>query len=709
VKGHKTAYIEPQKEIKADKMKKLLTAVLLLCALNAGASVELKIVMEGSRYIPVFTENGQALLAPPSEGLWSIALDWTNDWPARWVHAQAVTTETSGDWTIFHGSIDLPDGKMVFRDALRKENGRIRIIRRYEWKGSRELKYVTLSARWQTPVYSASVVMPGILYFGNPSGYRNGGNMPSFGKENAPEAYFEEHRFPMPFVSVEIEKEGVIYNAAVHTLPSEVPYGNIPDQWWSLGATALEGSTEIGILSGPVVWNRMRSYAKARQRVKDALRYGDTYLNIKPGAVIEKEFFIETSVAERRGSAFISSVETSLDIFKPFYYDDMPAFRQIISDKYRFAVSRYIENEKAAGFSMYPLEMGPKYVFGWCGQAASCGYALQPLKNIINDPSSDMMVQKSLDHLCTSPFNENGFHLRYNLHNDEWEWQEPLSQGQGMQNVAMAIEAAKKNRRFDTSKWEEFFRKACDIHSERILRESWKPVSTNEGFMAAPLAAGYRFYKKQQYLDAARKIADHYIERHLSMDEPYWGGTLDATGEDKEGAWAGFQAFLTMYELTKEPGYLKAAEHAAYVTLTYTVVWDIPFDGSRMGDHYFKTRGWTMVSPQNQHLDVFGVFFTPAIYKMGAYLGKDHLRKLAVLMFRTCGQIIDPYGSQGEQIQHTNFGQAGDMSNIYTMRGGYSEHWTVFWITAHFLNAAARFMDIDPSIVTGETLGRKKK
>jgi hypothetical protein len=60
-------------------------------------------------------------------------------------------------------------------------------------------------------------------------------------------------------------------------------------------------------------------------------------------------------------------------------------------------------------------------------------------------------------------------------------------------------------------------------------------------------------------------------------------------------------------------------------------------------------------------------------------------------MYRSCGQMMDPYGSSGEQIQQTNFAQHGDMSNVFRLRGGYSESWTVFWITAHFLNAASEF------------------
>jgi hypothetical protein len=39
------------------------------------------------------------------------------------------------------------------------------------------------------------------------------------------------------------------------------------------------------------------------------------------------------------------------------------------------------------------------------------------------------------------------------------------------------------------------------------------------------------------------------------------------------------------------------------------------------------------------------------------------------------------------------------MSNVLRLRGGYSEHWTVFWITAHFLNAAARFEEMGSSMV----------
>ena len=56
--------------------------------------------------------------------------------------------------------------------------------------------------------------------------------------------------------------------------------------------------------------------------------------------------------------------------------------------------------------------------------------------------------------------------------------------------------------------------------------------------------------------------------------------------------------------------------------------------------------------------------------------------------------MIDPFGSQGEQFNHTNFVQGMNIQDVHQMRGTYHESWTVFWITAHFLSAAAEFAEM---------------
>jgi hypothetical protein len=359
-------------------------------------------------------------------------------------------------------------------------------------------------------------------------------------------------------------------------------------------------------------------------------------------------------------------------------------------------MTRWRDTGAAAGFRKYPEGMAPVFVIGWCGQAAAPGYALQVLGDRLHLAQADDIAQKSLDTIASAAFYEDGFHTWYDYEKDSWSRVELVSQGQGMCNMAMAIRVGRR-RGLNTTRWEEFLRHACDVHTERILREDWSPISTNEGFFIAPLCMASELLEEPRYLRAARKAADVYGQRHVSMREPYWGGTLDASCEDKEGAYAALQGFLAVYNVTREKKYLDWARHAMDVVLTYVCVWDIDMPAGRLRDHAFKTRGWTAVSVQNMHIDVFGVLIAPEIYRMGELLQSDELRRLALLMFRSCGQLLDAYGSQGEQPQHTNYAQGGDLGDPAGFRGGYHETWTVFWITAHFLNAAAQLQEMGVS------------
>ena len=675
----------------------LFFSIILLSAQFSSAQTTLNI-KKGENFIPNFSYADKTLLETPKEGLWAIATGWENNWSTDWHYAQADSMLKVGDWTMLFGKIKLPTGTWYLRDSYRKEGDKIKCIRRFEWHGKEKLDKVTLAIRWALPSYTNQIFMPGILHYGNPSGYRNCSTcVATFNNTNAPEAIFEEHRFSMPFVSAELMAENKNYGISLHAKPSLAPYANIADQWWSMGVSARNNTTELDLLSGPIAMNGQKSVAKAFQ--DKPLPYGNTWLNIKANAIIEKIFYIEVHASPQKGFAFKKAMDTNIDIFKPFDSEDMPTFKNIIDSKYKFANTRWFQDGKSAGFGMYQFKKNPEFVMGWCGQAASLGFALQELKPILKDKRIDNQVQSSLDFLTTSPFNEQGFMQNFVSDKGKWGSQDNVSQGQAMYNFAKAIEAARKNKNYKTDKWEDFLKKASDIQAERILATDWKPYSTSEAFYIAPLTLASKMFNNKRYSLAARKAADHYAMRHLSMKEPYWGGTLDASCEDKEGSWAAFQGFLAMYEFSKEQKYLEYATHAGYVTLSYMVDWDITMPPSRLADHYFKSRGWTVVSAQNQHLDAYGVFFSPDLYKLGMYLKDDRLQKMALLMFRSCGQMIDPFGSHGEQIQHTNFAQAGDLSNIYTFRGGYVEQWTVFWLTAHFLNAAARFNQIDPQIL----------
>jgi tellurite resistance-related uncharacterized protein len=675
----------------------ILNLILLSISLSSFSQNKLRVELrEGHDNIFISSQNNLSIQSP-EEGLWSIATAWKDDWPANWQHAHPNKITESGDWTILSGEMEMDGGKWVLRDAYRLENGMIKCIRRFEWQGEKILNEVTLSVRWQVKGEKLQAFLPGILYYGNPSGEKNRPEwVPWYHGDPGEMAIFEEHRYPMPFACLESGKKRNKFGAAIHTIPSPLKDKNLPDHWWSMGVTAHDAYSELTLLSGPITYNNVKSVAKALQPKQ--MKYGNTYLNVEPGTVIEKTYYLDIYPIEKQGTAFQEPIYKSLDIFKPYYSDDLPTFNDIIKSKLKFSKSRWIDDSNNPGFSMYPAEHGKHIVMGWCGQAASCGYAYQELDASFPDPSFKNMIQESLDFLTNSPVLDEGFPVRYDVKNSNWHAPDHVSMGQGMYNIAKAIEAARKNGKYDTRKWEKFLKKACDVTANRILDSDWSPRSTAEGFHIAPLALAYKLFGTQKYFDAALKGASYYANRHLSMEEPYWGGTLDANGEDKEGAWAAFQGFLAVYEMTGEAEHLEWAKHACDVCLSYVVNWDIPLPPGRMADHNFKTRGWTVVSPQNQHIDIFGVFYTPEIYKMGQILNDERLKKLAIVMYRTCGQLIDPFGSQGEQLQHTNFAQHGDMSDVYKLRGGYSESWTVFWITAHFLNAAARFQELGVNV-----------
>lgn len=676
-------------------MVMILWGVLAACGVQTVAQqpvpLKLNATVGASARVAV-TANGRIFLQSPEEGLWSMAIGWTNGWPTNWIHAYPSSMEQQGDWTILTGKAELPQGAMELRDAYRAEGHIIHGIRRFVWKGSRELSHCTLSVRWLAPgAVNARPMLPGSVCYGNPSGARTGKeSVAVHGGEPGEETLFEEHRFAAPWTSIEWTERNACQGVALHSLPSLVPGGNQRDQWWSLGIRSGKSDTEMAILSGPCAANRRHSVTKALQgRLMD---YPDTWLTMRPGMVIEKSFYLEAMPDSVRGGSFRQPLRTSMNLHPLNYCDDLPAYDDIIHEKYRFALSRFRNRDQDPGFEMFPDYIeGTHYVMGWCGQADAAAYAMIGLAHRIGDGRMEGYGARALNLLAQSPFNERGFQLKYTAETQKWADQDPVSQGQGMEGFARAIMAARKMRNLNSKPWEEFLKKACTCHAKRILREDWRPVNTAEGFFISPLCKGYALFRDPDFKRAAIKAGEYYAQRHMSMEEPYWGGTLDANCEDKEGAWAGFQGFLALYELTKEKRYLDWASHAMDVVLTYTVLWDIDLPPGRLRDHGLKTRGWTIVSAQNQHLDVFGVVYTPELWRMGDYLKRDDLKRLAGVMYRSAGQMIDPYGSQGEQIQHTNFGQHGDMSDLYRLRGGYSESWTVFWITAHFLNAAAEF------------------
>ena len=94
-------------------MKRIAVLAALMAVLPLGAQTRL---LTGDDLSVAFTDGVDTLRAP-AEGLWSIATSWTDDWPSGWVHVKAQEKETSGEWTILKAEVELPQGKILLRDA----------------------------------------------------------------------------------------------------------------------------------------------------------------------------------------------------------------------------------------------------------------------------------------------------------------------------------------------------------------------------------------------------------------------------------------------------------------------------------------------------------------------------------------------------------------------------------------------------------------
>ncbi|MEM6364268.1 MAG: hypothetical protein AAF745_07570, partial [Planctomycetota bacterium] len=363
---------------------------------------------------------------------------------------------------------------------------------------------------------------------------------------------------------------------------------------------------------------------------------------------------------------------------------------------------RWHEDDLCRGFRTRPPHAQPWFMMGWADRAEVPGYALQALELDEFTSNPDLWRHRavqSLDFLVASPSQKKrsdaDFSIIFDYEQHKWLGrQNILSQSQALNALADAIAIADRENTIQqvaADRWRRFLRTKISHVADDVLSANWRPMSTNQAFAIAPLVKSSQLLGDDRLMKAAKTIADHSIQRHQDMNEPYWGGTLDARCEDKEGAWAAMQGYCALYHACREPKYLRAAMHASDVVLSYLYVWDVPLPPGRLADHTFKTRGWTSVSVQNQHLDVFGVLFAPELWQLAKWTGDDRYQQLAKLMFVSAGQMTNLVsGQQGEQMFQTNYQQHDAGDQVEGMRGGYAEAWNIYWISAHFLTAAAK-------------------
>jgi hypothetical protein len=244
------------------------------------------------------------------------------------------------------------------------------------------------------------------------------------------------------------------------------------------------------------------------------MAYDNTWLDLRPGAVIEKDFTLQVyPVAEvgsgfRHAAAHRASKRASALLHRRHSPPPRGSSSRSSRSHARAGASATIPD---SGFEMYPdYVQGTHYVMGWCGQAETVPYYLLAAgESGFMAELASATRRRALDLLVTAPFNENGFLQRYTAENGQWTEQDFVSQGQALESISLAIEAANR-RGLDTSRWTAFLRRACELHANRVTARGLEPRLDQRGVLClAALAGSARLLNSPLCERGAMKIADH--------------------------------------------------------------------------------------------------------------------------------------------------------------------------------------------------------
>lgn len=230
-----------------------------------------------------------------------------------------------------------------------------------------------------------------------------------------------------------------------------------------------------------------------------------------------------------------------------------------------------------------------------------------------------------------------------------------------------------------------------DGHYARKFRDDGSDVDASGGSTpsaTSTLVMGYKYFKDRRYLDAARRTVD-YLEKNIIAPSDYFSSTLDANCEDKEAAISAVTATYYMAMMTRgqeRQHYVDLCRQAAYFALSWYYLWDVPFaQGQMLGDLGFQSRGWSNVSVENNHIDVF-VFELPHIVEwLARETGEQRLQQIHDVIFSSLNQLlptpdrlcgIGVPGFNPEVVQHTcwDYGRNG--------KGFYNDIFAPGWTVA---------------------------
>jgi hypothetical protein len=203
----------------------------------------------------------------------------------------------------------------------------------------------------------------------------------------------------------------------------------------------------------------------------------------------------------------------------------------------------------------------------------------------------------------------------------------------------------------------------------------------------------------KQYMDAAIKAAE-YVWTTYGTKGVFVGGTMDHPNVvDKEAGMLSLEAFLALFEATKDQKWLDRAQVAANYAETYMWIWNVPMAADAIdGELHWKkgvpTYGLQGISASGGGgVDEYMDWSTPAFAKLYKYTNDAHYLDVArILLNDTKAMLALPgrtYDLAGPGWQQENF----SLGN----RRGFGGHraWLP-WVSCNHLWSITGLEEFDP-------------
>jgi len=206
---------------------------------------------------------------------------------------------------------------------------------------------------------------------------------------------------------------------------------------------------------------------------------------------------------------------------------------------------------------------------------------------------------------------------------------------------------------------------------------------------------------QKRYLDAAIRAADYVWDNYGSRGV-FVGGTTDNPNiTDKEAGMLSLEAFLDLYDATKEPKWLERAKAAGNYTESWIWIWNVPMPLGALDSDLNWKRGVPTVGVQGitargpGGVDEYLDWAAPAYARLYEDTKDPHYLDVArILLFDTKSMLALPgrtYDLLGPGWQQEHWGMA--------MNRGFGTHrsWLP-WVSVNHLHSITGLEELDPAL-----------